>query len=476
MTGTPGAPLSPARPPARLRGGRPCSWRLLRPASLGSKQNRERKSKLCPSYSFHSFWGGGPGPSPGAGEPPGGAAPAPSPPPARGGGGRGGTGSRPRSVPKGRGLGGDLWTPASFTGRGGARRPALSLEVAVGSAPLPSPPPLVTQRPVTCASGGTRSAPPRAQGTDTSDFTAASRHLAERTWRVSKLSAEPADEARAVPEPAHRQMRPGGSSCPLRFPRFGSDCPGRVTRAVRGVSRSRREREVVPVPRPSGPGRTAPGAASETFCSRSPGEDGAGSRGLPWTLPAGWDEPTLSFGESQEEPSSPVDTRETGCWLLRPAFRVLHFPDPPKSHLVGRRIKISGSRPVSLCGAWWEHGQHPGSGRLTRGLCGLVSHTPSPAAAGRPPLTAGPFQGLRDRVPRAWGGIWNRWGEARRVDDELMQKRGNLQGQDPRGVGAALRPPLRGDPRPNQRNWHFFSPSAQTRLLESWGLARALGT
>uniref|UniRef100_A0ABI8AQM9 Dual specificity mitogen-activated protein kinase kinase 2 n=2 Tax=Felis catus TaxID=9685 RepID=A0ABI8AQM9_FELCA len=246
---------------------------------------------------------------------------------------------------EGRGLGGDLWTPASFTGRGGApcpRRPALSLEVAVGSAPLPSPPPLVTQRPVTCASGGTRSAPPRAQGTDTSDFTAASRHLAERTWRVSKLSAEPADEARAVPEPAHRQMRPGGSSCPLRFPRFGSDCPGRVTRAIRGVSRSRREREVVPVPRPSGPGRTAPGAASETFCPRSPGEDGAGSRGLPWTLPAGWDEPTLSFGESQEEPSSPVDTRETGCWLLRPAFRVVHFPDPPKSHLVGRRIKISG--------------------------------------------------------------------------------------------------------------------------------------
>lgn len=349
MTGSPRRPALP-RPPARLRGGRPCSWRLLRPASLGSKQNRERKSKLCPSYLFHLSWGVSPWPSPRAGEPPREAAPARSPPPAAHRGRRGwgwhqepaslcSQGMRPRRGPPDTGV-------LHQTGRGtpSPRRPAPSLEVAVGSPPLPSPPPLVTQRPVTCASGGTRSAPPRAQGTDASDFTAASRHPAGRMWQVSKLSAEPADEACAVPEPAHRQMRPGGSSRPLRFPRFGSDCPGRVTRAVRGVSRSRWEREVVPVPRPSGPGRAAPGAASETFCPRSPGEDGAGSRGPPWTLPAGWDEPTLSFGESQEEPSSPVDTRETGCWLLRPAFRVLHFADPPKSHLVGRRIKISGSQ------------------------------------------------------------------------------------------------------------------------------------
>lgn len=142
------------------------------------------------------------------------------------------------------------------------RRPALSLEVAVWSAPLPSPPPLVTQRPVTCASGGTRSAPPRARGTDASDFTAASRHPAERMWRVSKLSAEPADEACAVPEPAHRQMRPGGSSCPLRFPRFGSDCPGRVTQAVHGVSQPQ------PLGEGGGPGSSSVGAQPRCPWSR----------------------------------------------------------------------------------------------------------------------------------------------------------------------------------------------------------------
>lgn len=294
-------------------------------------------------------------------------------------------------------------------------------------------------------------------------------------------SCRRSQQTRPVPSPSLRTARCDrvAPRVPSAFPDSGVTAQGGSLRPSTGsVSHSRWEREVVPVPRPSGPSHAAPGAASETFCPRSPREDGAGSRGPPWTLPAGWDEPTLSFGESREEPSSPVDTRETGCWLLRLAFRVLHFPDPPKSHLVGRRIKISGSRPVSLCGACWEHGQHLGSGRLTlatdpQPLWPCVAH--AQPGCGRPaPINGLPFSKTERPGPEGLGGIWSRWAEARRVDDKLMQK-GDLQGQDPRGVGAAPKPPLSGDPRPDQRNWHFLSPSAPDQAPGKLGARPSLG-
>lgn len=123
--------------------------------------------------------------------------------------GGGGIRSQLHSGSKGWGLGGPLDTGVLLgTGRGAL--PTTSCHSAAWD----------------CAPGGTRSAPPCAQGTEASDCSR--REPAERKWWVSKLSAEPADKACTPPSP--------------RAGRFRSDSPGRVPQVAQPVSRSCWER------------------------------------------------------------------------------------------------------------------------------------------------------------------------------------------------------------------------------------------